>query len=101
MRIAYLTTDEVNRELAMRLAAGQGARLEVLWPGDEPPDGRVDAVVYDLDCLPVGLRQEVLSKLAAAAAPWPAAVHGYALGGDQVRALRKRGVVVRRRLGAA
>jgi len=99
--IAYLTVDEVNEGLALELAAACGVRLEVLWPRDEPPDGRFDAAVYDLDCLPVCLRQEVLSKLAAASAPWPAAVHGYALAGDQVRPLRKRGVVVRRRLGAA
>jgi hypothetical protein len=100
MRIAYLTTDEVNQDLALRLAAGQRARLEVLWPRDEPPDGRFDAVVYDLDCLPACLRQEVLSKLAAASAPWPVAVHSYALTRKQFRALRGRGVAVHRRLGA-
>ena len=100
MRIAYLTTDEVNQDLAVRLAGAQGVRLEVLWPRDEPPDGHFDAVVYDLDCLPPCLRQEILSSLASAAAPWPVAVHSYALAGEQVKELRGRGVAVHRRLRA-
>src|SRR5262249_3031281 len=100
MRIAYLTTDEVNQQLASRLAAGQQAQLEVIWPRDEPPDGRFDAVIYDLDCLPPPLRRQLLTDLAGGGAPWPAAVHSYALDGEQIKALLGRGVIVRRRLRA-
>ena len=100
MRIAYLTTDEVNQELALRWAAGQEAQLEVIWPRDEPPDGRFDAVIYDLDCLPPPLRQQLLTDLAGGGALWPAAVHSYALEGEQIKALLGRGVIVRRRLKA-
>jgi hypothetical protein len=100
MRIAYLTTDEVNQELALRWAAGQEAQLEVIWPRDEPPDGCFDAVIYDLDCLPPPLRQQLLTDLAGGGAPWPAAVHSYALEGEQIKALLGRGVIVRRRLRA-
>ena len=76
MRIAYLTTDEVNQELALRLAAGQEAQLEVIWPRDEPPDGRFDAVIYDLDCLPPPLRQQLLTDLAGGRAPPPTGFRG-------------------------
>jgi hypothetical protein len=100
MRIAYLTTDEVNQDLAVRLAGAQGVRLEVLWPRDAPPDGHFDAVVYDLDSLPPCLRQQILSDLAAASAPWPVAVHSYALSGEQVKVLRGREVAVHPRLTA-
>jgi hypothetical protein len=100
MRIAYLTTDEVNQELALRLAAGQEAQLEVIWPRDGPPDSCFDAVIYDLDCLPPPLRQQLLADLAGSGAPLPAAVHSYALEGEQIKALLGRGVIVRRRLRA-
>jgi hypothetical protein len=100
MRIAYLTTDEVNLELASRLAADQQAQLEVIWPRDEPPDGRFDAVLYDLDCLPPPLRRQLLTNLAAGRAPRTAAVHSYALEGEPIKALLGQGVIVRRRLRA-
>src|SRR5262249_13762632 len=95
MRIAYLTTDEVNQQLASRLAAGQEAQLEVIRPRDEPPDGRLDAVIYDLDCLPPPLRQQLLTDLAGGGARCPAAVHSYALEDEQIKALLRRGGGVR------
>jgi hypothetical protein len=101
MRIAYLTTDEVNQELASQLAADQQAQLEVIWPRDEPPDGRFDAVIYDLDCLPPPLRQQLLTDLASGGAGRPAAVHSYALEDEQIKTLLGRGVIVRPRLRAA
>jgi hypothetical protein len=100
MRIAYLTTDVVNQELALRLAASQDDQLEVIWPRDEQPNGCFDAVIYDLDCLPPPLRQQLLTDLTSGGAPWPAAVHSYALKDKQIRALLRRGVIVRRRLRA-
>ena len=100
MRIAYLTTDEVNQELALQLAADQEIRLEVIWPRDEPPDGCFDAVIYDLDCLSPPQRRQLLTDLAAGRAPRPAAVHSYALEGEQIKALLGRGVIVRPRLRA-
>jgi hypothetical protein len=100
MRIAYLTTDELNQELALRLATSQQTQLEVIWPRDEPPDGCFDAVLYDLDCLPPPLRQQLLTDLAAGRTPQTAAVHSYALAGEQIKALLGQSVIVRRRLRA-
>jgi hypothetical protein len=100
MRIAYLTTDQVNQQLASRLSASQDAELEVIWPHDEPPDGPFDGAIHDLDCLPPPLRQQLLTDLAGGGAPWPTAVHSYALEGEQITALLGRGVIVRRRLSA-
>ena len=44
MRIAYLTTDEVNKHLALRLAAQWEVSVCPLEPRDPPPDGKFDAV---------------------------------------------------------
>jgi len=49
MKIAYLSTDEVNQNLAENLAARCGASQDCLSPHDPPPNGQYDAVVYDLD----------------------------------------------------
>src|SRR5262245_24695315 len=98
MRIAYLSIDEVNQDLATRLCEGRGDSLEVLEARDPPPDGRFDAVVYDLDCLSATDRQRLLSALTDAPCPRPVAVHGYGLEDGQANALRRNRVAVYRRL---
>ena len=98
MRVAYLTTDEVNRNLARGLAAACGAALHPVTPRDDPPDGSIDAVLYDLDFLSVTHRQEILAALKAGASPHVAGVHSYGLDENVVNALRKHHVVVSRRL---
>jgi hypothetical protein len=100
MQIAYLTPDEVHRDLAVRLAEDCGATVQPLSPNDPLPTEQFDAVLYDLDYLPPAQRQELLVDLAASSAtrPVPVGVHSYNLD-DQVSALRRHGVVVARRLG--
>lgn len=98
MNIAYLTTDEVNRDLAVRLAEASGMSLEPLTPRDVPTEVPVDAVLYDVDFLPPVHRQEVLAALAAGASPRPAAVHSYSLNKGLARALRRQHVAVSKRL---
>jgi hypothetical protein len=101
MRIAYLTLDDVNQELALELAARWGIRMDVLSPRDSFPEGALDLVLYDLDHWPEPERQQALSRLLDGPAPHPTAVHSYNLDERQVKALRGRGVAVYRRLGAA
>jgi hypothetical protein len=52
MRIAYLSTDEVNVHLAEAMAAGCGLTLCPLAPKDPPPDEEFDALLYDWDSWP-------------------------------------------------
>jgi hypothetical protein len=96
MRVAYLTTDEVNERLAQEFAIGCGVALCPLAPKEEPPDGEYDAVLYDLDSLPVERQREVMAALLAGPLPRAVAVHGYNMEDDQVEALRRRTVAVYR-----
>jgi hypothetical protein len=99
MRLAYLTTDPVNLNLAERAAATLGATVDRFEPRDGRPGGEYAAVVYDLDYLPPALIGQVLADLLAARAKRVAAVHGYNLGAALRAALRRRDVVVARRPG--
>jgi hypothetical protein len=98
MLYAYLTHDEVNQDLAERLAARAGVELEVLWCRDPAPAGQFDAVLYDLDCLPPDRRQALLTDLQAGQPIHAIAVHSYHLSIRQARALQRHGVIVTRRL---
>jgi len=98
MRIAYLSTDEVNLDLARRWASTCGCEVVPLTPRDPRPNGEYDAAIYDLDFLPPMLRQRVLTDLSRGSWHGPVAVHSYNLGAQQVRDLHVRGVHVRRRL---
>jgi hypothetical protein len=90
----------VNEHLALQLAAACGATLEIVWPRDVPPDGRFDAVLYDLDCLPPAEREPLLSGLLAGPAAWPVALHSYNLEEHQIETLQANGVVVHRSLAS-
>jgi hypothetical protein len=98
MLIAYLSTDEVNRHLAGRMAAACGATLHPLSPKDPPPDGRFDAVLYDPDSMPPASREEIVASALAGPPTRPVAVHSYNLD-MRADALRNRGIVVTRQLG--
>jgi hypothetical protein len=97
MLCTYLSLDEVNRDLAMRLAAATGIWLELADLRDEAPH-RGAAMIFDLDSLPEDHRRAILTALLAGRWVGPVAVHGYGLSHRQVRALRQRGVIVSRRL---
>jgi hypothetical protein len=98
MRIAYLTTDEVNLHLAEGMAAACGLTLCPLAPKNPRPDGEFDAVLYDWDYWPAQERREVLDELLAGRRPHAVAVHGYNLEDGQAQALRRHTVGVYRRL---
>jgi hypothetical protein len=94
--IAYLSTDEVNQDLAVQMAAACDIRLELLSPRDPPPDGQFDAFIYDLDYWPQ--RQEVLAELVRVRTPHAVVLHSYNLDEDQIEVLRSKGVSVSGRL---
>jgi hypothetical protein len=97
MRIAYLTIDQVNERLAGDLADACGVSLQSLEPRDPSPDGKYDAVLYDLDSLPASMRDKLLADLLARPAPYQVAVHSYNLEEWQTETLRANGVAVYRR----
>jgi hypothetical protein len=96
MRIAYLTTDEVNLHLAEEMAAACGLTLCTLDPRDPPPDGEFDALLYDWDHWPAEQQREVMAELLGGSLPHALAVHGYNLGGGRADALRRHTVAVYR-----
>ena len=63
MRIAYLTTDEVNEALALEMALACDVALEPLVPKQGPPDAGYDAVLIDWDHWPPEQRAELLARL--------------------------------------
>jgi hypothetical protein len=101
MHCAYLTLDEVNQDLAGRLAAAAGVRLDALSLRDAAPHDLFDAVVYDLDFLPPEECHAVLARLRRGRPTTPVAIHSYRLSPRQKGVLRRRGVIVARRLSRA
>jgi hypothetical protein len=98
MRIAYLTTDDVNHDLAQRTADRCGATLEILALNGPIPKGGYDAVLVDWDYLPADYRQPILAALLAGRWPCPVAVHGCHLEDDMRDTLGQSGVAIHRRL---
>jgi hypothetical protein len=96
MRIAYWTIDEVNLSLARDLAEAQGATIDQVMGKEKDPTQGADALLYDLDSLP--MREGILSCLHLSPNPGPVAVHGYYLEEHQIELLEAQGVAVYRRL---
>ena len=101
MRIAYVTTDEVNLSMAARMAATYRAAVCPLSPAVVPPYGQFDGVLYDLDGVPRHRRPAMLAEVLSVAPTRPSAVHGYDLSREQAEALRRCGVAVARQLDPA
>jgi hypothetical protein len=101
MRIAHITTDEVNQALAVQVARPLGAAVTPLGPDEMSTQGVFDAVLYDLDRLPPDRRQGLLDAIRSATTALPKAVYGYCLSDEQARKLRLHGVAVAHRLHAA
>ncbi len=94
MEIAYLTTDEVNQELAVQFAEDCGATLYALSLCDPIPNGEFDALLYDWDCLSKEQQQEILSQLFSESSPHWVGLHSYNLDDELVEALTQKGVAV-------
>jgi hypothetical protein len=101
MRIAHVTTDEVNQDLAVRAARPLGAVVVQLVSENILKEVRFDAVLIDLDRVAPYRRQDLLDEIRSEATALPVAVYGYCLSEDQARALRFHGVAVAQRLHKA
>jgi hypothetical protein len=98
MRIAYINSDEVNRAMVARMAEMLGVRVCDMHPDGPPPDGRYDAVLYNLDDVARHRGDGLLAEVLRGPSGGPKAVHGYCLSEDQAASLRLRGVAVAQRL---
>ncbi len=100
MRIAYINKDEVNRELASRMAAKHSAAVCSRLGNDPPRDGEFDAVNYNLHDVARDLRATLVERLCRGAPDQPAAVHGYDITDHQLQVLRQNGIAAARRIDA-
>jgi hypothetical protein len=98
MRIAHVTTDEVNQALAVHVARLLGADVTPIATQDIASHEQFDAVLYDLDRVASGRRQALLDKIRSEKTEVPIAVYGYCLSEDQAGKLRFHGVAVAQRL---
>jgi hypothetical protein len=98
MRIAYVSNDEVNRELAARMAAEFGAAFCTLHPHGPAPEGKFDVVLYNLDDLATHDQALLVEGLRRGAGQRPTGVHGYDVTDEQESNLKKIGVAASRRL---
>jgi hypothetical protein len=96
--LAYLTTDEVNEDTAVRMGAKQDAIVVPFYPRDTPPNEEYDAVLYDLDFLPTERRGKILNDLLSAPAGKPVALHSFNVDDRLRHDLQCKGVNVFRRL---
>jgi hypothetical protein len=100
MRVAYMTTDVVNLDLAYTLAAECDAGLHPLFPKDKSLPEQIAGLVYDLDSLGSQRRREIVEDLLATPLLYPVAVHSYNLEETEIASLQAAGVLVYRRLEA-
>jgi hypothetical protein len=100
MRIAYITTDEVNRALAAQIAGECGAFICALAPKDAAPGDQFLAVLYDLDDIERPRRADLVAQILSSPSTRPSAVHGYDITDEEASALRRHGVAVSQRLRA-
>jgi hypothetical protein len=99
MQIAYLTTDELNQELAKQAATACGVDLVVAPLRVDQTPGPSAVTLYDLDHLEAEHRRAVLTALLSGCSSTPTAVHSYDLQDDVAAALRACGVVICRQIG--
>jgi hypothetical protein len=97
MLIAYISADEVNRDLAARMGANYGAEIQLFSPRDSAPDGRFDGVLYDLESVTRVQRELIVAQLLEHPSSRPVAVHFYDVDGNAEQ-LREQGVIFNRQL---
>jgi len=101
MRIAHVTTDEVNQALALQVATPLGVTVTPLGPEEMSKHVLFDAVVYDLDRVAPDRRPALLNEIRSEKTAVPMAVYGYCLSEKQAAELRFHGVAVAQRLHSA
>jgi len=91
-----MSLDEVNQDLAGRFAAETGVQIDFIGLSGQAPREGTAAVICDLDHLPPG----IVEKLESGWTEGTVVVHSYGLSVREIRAMRRRGVIVARRLTA-
>jgi len=99
VKIAYMTTDEVNEGIAQQLADAHDVTLHTFWPKDAVPNGEYDAVIYDLDHWPCEQRSQFLADLQENHRACRVAVCSSSLKTREVQALGPSRVTYFRRMG--
>jgi hypothetical protein len=84
MQLAYLSTDELNRERVRGWAGRQGLGVACPIRVDRGPEGAYDVVLLDLDHLPSDCLAGLLDRLAATRRACLVAAHGYGVGGVEL-----------------
>jgi hypothetical protein len=97
-QITYISPDEVNQTLALRIAQKLGASLVQNSSGCAPTNGTRVVVLYDLDHASHEHKEAILADLLAGSTTVPVALHSYYLAEDQLALLRANGVIVARSL---
>ena len=100
MRLASLTLDEVNQNLAQAFADEHGVSLDVQARPEGIRDGNYDAVLFDPESFPPNEHPANLKAVLDCHPNRPIAIHGYGFSADQMHDLRQRGALVARRLDA-
>ena len=98
MQIAYVNTDQVNQAEAMKMAKKYGAVVYGLRPKDPSPEGRYDAILYNLDDVLRHERSRIIEGILERPSSCPKAVHGYDVSEDEINLFRLHGVAVAQRL---
>jgi hypothetical protein len=93
MRIAYYTTDEVNRYIVQQWGRRVGVRIAHPVGGRLPADS-VGPVIFDLDFLPADVRADWLGRLRAGQIAGPVLVHGHNIADADASTLALLGVHV-------
>jgi hypothetical protein len=96
--VAYVSHDPLNSSDTEALLAARGARMDLIWLRDPPPNGAYAAILYDLDFLPATDREGILKELTAGPLTGRRGVHWHGLEEEQIAALEARGVVASRTL---
>jgi hypothetical protein len=98
MRIAHVTNDEVNQAISVQIAKRLDASVTMLGLDETAPLVPYDAVLYDLDRIPLDRRRSLLREIRSHKTAVPMAVYGYSLSEGQADRLRFHGVAVAQRL---
>lgn len=93
MRIAYYTTDEVNRFIVRRWGRRAGIRIDCPGGGGLVTDCDVP-VILDFDFLPAEVRAAWLAQLRAGRIAGPVLVHGHNIVDADAAALARSGAHV-------
>ena len=101
MSVAYMSHDEVNSALALRIADRLDLDLAALTLRDAEHAIAADLLVLDLDHLPPECESKVFLRVGRGELRSDLAVHSYHLTETEADVLRAAGVRVARRLTAA